>query len=621
MPVLRVSALTPRQKKIFASLLLACATFVVFGIALANDFVGWDDDSYILGNPFISPLNVRTIKAMFSGFYFSSWTPLALLSHAIDYALWGLDPRGHHLTNLVVHAVNTVWVFLIGLQIMAYARAQGNPLAPSDPRRGMPEPEMPDIGAALIAALFFSWHPLRVESVACASSRKELLCAFFAFPAAYAYLSYRLREGTPDSKYYWGALALFTLAMLAKPAAMTWPLVMLGFELIEARRQTVEIAWKRILARCAPFFAVAAVVAVVAYAASRTPGTVNLLGEPPSLLLPPYTFWFYLQKTFLPLGMSSVYEVPGGLSLAISSAAGILAVLFVLWIARRGFPALLVGLSVFLVTLLPVLGVVPTSIQAISNRYTYVASPAWGICLGYIFFRWWRWDRGRLQRILLVGGTVAVLGALALLARREIRTWQSAETMWRNAATISPTHPVVRLDLGLTLLDEGEYAESIQQILAAIDLKPDYAEAYSALGGAYAVSGDTLHAEQAYEKSLQILPGNYLALSRFGNLRIAQKRFREATVLLNAALAQAPGDAFTRLCIADLCYRTGDAEHALQYALSAIAIRPTYGEAYYVAAAILLGKSPQNPEGIAYLRRAAALGFRPAISQIESRRE
>jgi Flp pilus assembly protein TadD len=190
--------------------------------------------------------------------------------------------------------------------------------------------------------------------------------------------------------------------------------------------------------------------------------------------------------------------------------------------------------------------------------------------------------------------------------------------MWRNAAALSPNHPVVHLDLGLTLLDNGAYGESIEQIRQAIALKPDYAEAYGGLGAACTASGDTAGAEAAFEQSLNLAPDNYLALSRYGYLRIAEHRYGEAAVLLQKALRRAPGDAFSTLCMADLWEKMGDAQKALHFARAAIAIRPTYGEAYYLAALIILKGSPQDPAGIGYLRTAARLGFAPAIRKLEA---
>ena len=617
--------LTFSRQKALAALLLAAATFIVFSRVLNNDFVGWDDDSYILNNPLIAPLSFAAVARMFSGFYFTSYTPLALLSHAIDYALWGIDPRGHHLTNLLVHVFNTWMVFLLALAAIRYARSwRGGGRGEGAPRERPGDGSRPvvdstvDLAAALVSAVLFSWHPLRVESVACASSRKELLCAAFAFPSLLLY--FRYRSGGGGAWRYAASVLLFAIALLAKSAVLAWPLCFVGCDVIEFRRRGEKVAWMRVAARAAPFFLLAAAAGYAAYAASASSRAPNLLGARPSLFLPGYALWFYIEKTVWPAGLSVVYTVPVGVPLVRGAALGLLALLAAALLLLRGKPACAVALGVFTLSLLPVLGIVPSTIQALAGRYAYVGSPALAILAGYAFRRAWSALRGDpvVVRALTGAVTTAVVAALVVLTEGGIATWRDAETMWRQAVRVSPDHPVVRLDLGLTLLDRGAYGESIEQISEAVKLKPDYAEGYSALGAALEGAGDTARAETAYRESLTLQPGNPIALERFGRMRIAQKRYADAARLLAAALNSAPGDPFATLCLADLCYKTGDMENALRFARSAIALRPAYGEAYYIAAAAVLSKSPADPVGIGYLKAAAALGFPPAVTQLQS---
>jgi len=619
------SLLTFSRAKLLASILLAAATFIVYSRVLNNDFVGWDDDSYILNNPFIAPLSLSSVERMFTGFYFTSYTPLALLSHAVDYALWGLDPRGHHLTNLLVHTFNTWVVFLLALELLSFSRSysgerategesrDGTLLGSSSPRR-VPG----DIAAALLAAVLFSWHPLRVESVACASSRKELLCASCAFPSLLLYVRYRVGGGS--AWRYIASVLLFGLALLAKSAVLTWPLLVVFFDVIESRRRGERMDWIRSGIRALPFFALAFAAGVVSFAASASSQSPNLLGARPSIFLPPYALWFYIEKTIWPAALGVVYQVPLGVPLARGAACGIIVLLAAAFLLLRGKPALATALGVFTLTLLPVLGIVPSTIQALASRYAYVASPALAILAAYACSMAWTSHRFRpaVVRSLLCAATAVVVVASVILTEEGIGTWRDAETMWRQAVSVSPDHPVVRLDLGLTLLDRGAYAESIEQIEKAVSLKPDYAEAYSALGAAWEGAGDTAKAESAFLESLRIIPGNPIALERLGHMRISQKRYAEAARMLEAALVKAPGDPFAMLCLADLCYRTGDLDNALRFARSAIALRPTYGEAYYIAAAAILSRTPADRAGIDYLRTAASLGFPPAVNQLQS---
>jgi len=617
---------SPRSRHtLLASVLLAAATFIVFSRVLNNDFVGWDDDSYILNNPFIAPLSVAGVARMFSGFYFTSYTPLALLSHAIDFALWGLDPRGHHLTSLLVHVVNTWMVFLLALASIRYARSWAREGGRTGvPAEGTGEVNRPDdatgadLAAALLAAVLFSWHPLRVESVACASSRKELLCAAFAFPSFLLYFRYRAGDG--GVWRYAVSVLLFGIALLAKSAVIVWPVLFAGFDLLEFRRRGERVAWMRVALRVLPYVALASAAGYVSYAASASAAAPNLLGARPSLFLPGYALWFYTEKTIWPAALGVVYTVPVGVPLVRGAALGLLALLAAALLLLRGKPACAFGLGVFTLTLLPVLGIVPSTIQAIAGRYSYVASPALAILAGYAFRNAWSASRGDPVVVRSIAGAVITSAVVIFVLRTEegISTWRDAETMWRQAVTVSPDHPVVRLDLGLTLLDRGAYRESIDEIGQAVKLKPDYAEAYSALGAAWEGAGDTARAEGAYRESLRLEPGNPIALERFAHMRISQQRYAEAARMLEAALNRAPGDPFATLCLADLCYRTGDMGNALRFARAAIALRPAYGEAYYIAAAAILRASPADPAGIGYLRSAAALGFPPAVTQLQS---
>ena len=612
------------RHKLLATVLLAAATFIVYSRVLNNDFVGWDDDSYVLNNPYIASLAPGSLVRMFSGFYFTSYTPLALVSHAIDFALWGLDPRGHHLTNLLVHTFNTCIVFLLAFTAIAYARSWkgggGKGAVPQWTRGSAPAAREPVLlGAALVAAVLFSWHPLRVESVACVSSRKELLCAAFAFPSLLLFFRYRVGGGS--AWRYAASVLLFALALLAKSAILAWPLILVGVDVVESRRMGERVHWLRVALRALPFVALAAAAGYASYAASASSQAPNLLGARPSVFLPGYALWFYIAKTFWPAGMSVVYAVPAGVPLVRGAALGLLALLAAAFLYLRGRPALAVALGAFVLSLIPVLGILPSSIQAIAGRYSYVASPALAILAGYALSRAWSAARGDavIVRALAAALTTAVVVVLVVLTEGAIGTWRDAETMWRQAVSVSPDHPVVRLDLGLTLFERGAFSESIEQIETAVRLKPDYAEAYSALGAAWEGAGDTARAEKAFVESLRIQPGNPIALERLGHMRISQKRYAEAARLLEGALVKAPGDAFATLCLADLCYKTGDMDNALLFARSAITLRPTYGEAYYIAAAAILRKAPSDPSGVGYLRSAAQLGYQPAIDQLQSR--
>ena len=227
-----------RGKLLLTALLVAAVTFVLYGGALRNDFIGWDDDFYILANPYISPLSAATIWGMASHFYFQSWTPLTLLVHAIDFRIWGLDPRGHHLTNMIFHALNSVWILILSVALLkAYRRP------PEEGSGGTALGETALLLGGAASALFFGFHPLRVEPVACASSLKDLLNTFLALPSIILYLVYAGRRGTPGSwRPLAGSLILYGLSLLAKGSVMTLAGLLL---VIDAMAGGVGGGWAR----------------------------------------------------------------------------------------------------------------------------------------------------------------------------------------------------------------------------------------------------------------------------------------------------------------------------------------------------------------------------------------
>ncbi len=221
-------------KRSLPVLMAAAAALLAAGVyapSLRNDFVNWDDGLYVYGNPFIRRLDGRFLGWAFTTFRASNWHPLTWISHALDYTLWGLNPLGHHLTSVVLHAVNVFLVVLLAFRLIEAGRERMSSGAPS----------LPDGQGGLIAAgmtgLLFGIHPLHVESVAWVNERKDLLCALFFLLSI---LSYTLPERTsaesgasggggarPFGRHYLLSLIFFLLALLSKPMAVSLPLVLL----------------------------------------------------------------------------------------------------------------------------------------------------------------------------------------------------------------------------------------------------------------------------------------------------------------------------------------------------------------------------------------------------------
>ena len=239
-----------QRTKVLIASSVAVVTFMVFLPSLWNGFVNWDDGDYVYKNYFIRSLDAQLLKAAFAEFHYANWHPLTWLSHAFDYALWGLNPLGHHLTNNILHALNTLIVVFLAMQLMEIFKKTGE-------ERGTKtflNDRMIMITGAT-AGLLFGLHPMHVESVAWVSERKDLLCAFFFLLTIIAYTNYVtwLNGGISSNfasrfsnKKYLLAIGLFILSLLSKPMAVTLPLVLLILDWYPFRRMnSARLASKR----------------------------------------------------------------------------------------------------------------------------------------------------------------------------------------------------------------------------------------------------------------------------------------------------------------------------------------------------------------------------------------
>ena len=593
-----------------AAVLVAATTFMLYVGSLRNDFIGWDDEFYVLANPYITPLSGPMVWSMFSHFYFKSWTPLTLLSHAVDYRIWGLDPRGHHLTNMLLHAANAVWMLLICL-----------PLLRSTLKGEVSRQDRAVLAGSILAALLFAWHPLRVESVACVSSRKDLLSAFFAFPSIFLYLRYAASRGTVSGRAaYLGAVALFALALTAKGSVMMLPALFVIIDLVTGTKPGFGWkVWWTILREKIPFFVLACAAAVVAYASSEGgSSTAQLLrakSEYSSWELGMYNLAFYLVKSFWPANLAELYSypklVPFLLFASLTPAVTLLAAL--LW--WKGMRGCMYAWGAYVLAILPMAGFVASTIQVIANRYAYLAGAPFcilaGGCLAHV---WVREEGSRLRRLLppAIAVSGVVLAFLGYRTARHVGDWHDAETVWRHTIAVSPGHPLAHNELGLALMEKQDYPGAIASFARAIELHPSFAEAMCNMGGAYVLMGDTADAERTLRSSLALAPGEYQTITNLGNVRLVEHRFDEAAACYRQSLAINPAAAVTTYDLGYALMMTGKTDEALGTLKRAIQLNPNYREAFFLVGQILSARQGSADEALAAYRRAARLGHQGA---------
>jgi len=592
-----------------AALLVAAGTFIIFSPGLKAEFIGWDDNFYITENPFIAPLTPSNVGAMFFRFYFKSYTPLTHLSHAIDYRLWGFDPRGHHLVNILFHAANAVWVFLFA---GALFRAAQRKTGAGGGEGAGPSGVLVLCGAA-IAALVFAWHPIRVESVACASSRKDMLSAFFALPSLLAYLRYAMLRGDPRARrWYLLSLALFVPALLAKGSVMVLPglFFLIDFIADGAPPRGLRELWRRTREKI-PFAVVALAAAVVAYKASEmeVPNqAVRAQIHEFRPLIVVYNFGFYAFKSFWPAELVAIYDQPGWVAIAVCGAIAVVLTAAAVLFFRRGRFAFPLAWGSYLMMIAPMAGIVPASIQLLANRYAYLATLGFAVLAGWVFIVSWRRPGHPVVRPVTLVLTAAVLFALAAVSARSLGTWRNAEAVWTATLRVSPRSPLAHTQMGFAQELKGDYPGALAHFYSALEYYPEYPEGFCNLGGLFILMEDTLNAEWALTRALSLTPESHFVYTNLGNLRVLEKRTPEAIALYRHALALRPDDHVSTYDLGYALMVDGRYEESAAALRRSVELNRTYRDAWYLLG-VVLGRHLNDREGSqAALRTAARLG-------------
>ncbi len=456
--------------------LLVGATVLVYARVSGFSFVEWDDPEYISRNPMVqSGFTLEGVRWALFSTELANWFPLTGLSFMFETQLFGVSASVHHVTNLALHCLNAILLFVI------LRRATGRSVA-----------------SWFVAALF-ALHPLHVESVAWISERKGLLSTLFALLAIWAYCRYAASRKTWR---YGLVVVLFGASLLSKPMLVTLPLLLLLLDVWPLRR--VELSWRsrdeagrpsrsRLLIEKVPLLLTSLVYSVVTFYAQDTAGATrgsDLIALPERLANAVVASSWYLEKTVWPADLCALYTHPyldGGTPLpawvVVGSALLLMAVSCGVFMARR-HPYLAVGWLWYLISLLPVLGLVQVGIQPFADRYSYV--PLIGIYIMIVFGLDEGLGRLASTRPWLRGATV-VFGALALVgfavsARQQVETWGSSSRLFSQMLEVSPTNSVAHFKLGNEYRDAGQAEAAIERYQDAIRIHPGFGRARRELG-------------------------------------------------------------------------------------------------------------------------------------------
>ena len=579
-----------RTKSLIAGL-VGVATFLVFLPSLRNEFLIWDDNLYVYENPFIRSFDTKLLKSAFCRFNTANWHPLTWLSHALDYALWGLNPLGHHLTNNILHALNAaIVIFLIIELIEAYRRTGENNGLLSDRAVRI---------TVIATGLLFGLHPLHVESVAWVAERKDLLCAFFFLLAIIAYTHYvkEINANTSTrffNKKYFLAIGFFTLSLLSKPMAVTLPLVLLLLDWCAFGRIQSLKTFRAAFIEKLPFILLALISSVLTLLAQETGGAIKPMEVVPlasRLIVAAGSIISYLIKIVVPVNLVPFYPYPKDISLFspehIIPAVLVPGITIACISVMRKQKFWIAVWSYYVITLVPVLGIVQVGEQSMADRYTYLPSLGPFLVIGILAAKVYekvtalnRWRRA--ARIIAFCIVVAILAAISYATIRQIGIWRSNIVFWTYVIESEPSGvPVAHNNLGNAYLSMGRSDMAIEQYRTVLSLKPYDVYAHYNLGIAYASKGQFDMAIEQYRTALSLKPDDADAHNNLGNAFLSMGRLDTAIAQYRTALSLKPDDAKAHNNLGNAYASKGQFDMAIAQYRTALSLKPDFVEAYY----------------------------------------
>jgi cytochrome c-type biogenesis protein CcmH/NrfG len=558
---------TDARKGILITLLIVAACAIVYGQVVGFDFINIDDRAYVWENPAVqSGLNGRSIAWAFSTFHSANWHPLTWLSHMLDAQMFGPWAGGHHLTNVVLHTLNSVLVFLV-LRFMTGC-----------------------VWKSGIVALLFAVHPVHVESVAWVAERKDVLSTMFWLLAMLAYIRYARVSGSNTIfgswMKMWPVVILFALGLMAKPMLVTLPFVLVLCDYWPLGRFKKLQDLGPLVLEKVPLFVLTAASSMITIVAQSSAGATASLGAVSlntRLANAIISYGRYIRMMFYPADLGIWYPLDSAIDPLILLASGtlVLVVTVFVWRFRRGNEYLLMGWLWFLGTLVPVIGLIQVGLQSHADRYTYI--PYLGL---FVIVVWGgesisrRWPAG--SRVA-VAAAVVIVAALTAVAYRQASLWKNSEILYTHTLSFTENNHFLMSNLCLFYLRRSDVATADRRCSELLAQMPPSADAFQILGYLRIETGKYTEAVRLLQEASRLDPASAQiqlqlaeAFARQGNPSEAEATFRRAVTMDKANNETV---ARTSSALAAAYLKSGRKDKAIEYYQKVLSVKPDATEA------------------------------------------
>ncbi len=563
------SAPPPGRAPWWLPVLLLVLVAALYSPVVYHEFVNYDDPDYVSANPrVLSGLSRSNLQWALTSGHASNWHPLTWISHQLDSELFGSAPGGPHLVNTLLHTANVALLFVLLRRLTgSYWRS-------------------------LIVCGIFALHPLRVESVAWISERKDVLSGFFFLLTLLAYRE-AVSSGVPGGgasrgrrkRWFAGALACYALGLLSKPMLVTLPFVLLLLDvwpLGRIRLRTwLPVADRAVWWEKVPFLLLAAGSCVITYLVQREGGAVSVsLPLSARLANAAVAHLRYLGKFLWPVDLAVLYPHPGywPVWLVTLSVAALLVLAAGACLALRRAPFIFVGYAWFLGMLVPVIGIVQVGVQSLADRYTYLPMIGLSLALVWGAAGWLR--RAKVPAPALAFALLAVFALWAYLTGRQVSFWHDSETLFTRATRVTRNNYLAYNNLGFYLGNRGKTAEAMENYRNSLAINPNYEDALNNLGHALAEAGHYAEAIPLYRAALAVRPNHVEVHNNLGNALSETGQVDEAIRHYEFVLGRNPRHPSANNNYGIALAMKGRLNEAMDHFRTALREKPDYAGAY-----------------------------------------